>query len=348
MKLGEYKNRPIISGDNRRYKNELTEKMLVELLGGSNNNGSGEAEGGMKYYDCLFDFLSEEGEHQDWNLANVKFVNMNSGDVYIAPDGWNGVEWGDDNQFYKVAVAVPQGRRYYANGRWLDEKEMYLNTLYFDPDTHIEITEEEFYHIPEDETLNAFSQEEKKVLFDKLWALVERYGDKVINESIVCKSKWKSLNVNCNDGYEDVTINISTILGFDTNSERKAISFLVESENEDDHKKEWNIESDNEGYKLVWQYGHSEVDTTLPTAPKSVFYNTYEDRKLLHEWINSVSKGNSDADILPCNTFKIRFDNYSLVIRLIRGGEWSYIETIDGSPYRVEDSSSDYAIMYDD
>ena len=45
-KLGEYKNRPIVSGNNRRHKSELTEKQLVELLGGSNNNentgGNGE------------------------------------------------------------------------------------------------------------------------------------------------------------------------------------------------------------------------------------------------------------------------------------------------------------------
>jgi hypothetical protein len=37
-KLGEYKNRPIVSGDNKRYPHELTEKQLVELLGGSNTN----------------------------------------------------------------------------------------------------------------------------------------------------------------------------------------------------------------------------------------------------------------------------------------------------------------------
>lgn len=42
-KLGEYKNRPIVSGNNRRHKSELTEKQLVELLGG---NTGGDTPGG--------------------------------------------------------------------------------------------------------------------------------------------------------------------------------------------------------------------------------------------------------------------------------------------------------------
>lgn len=38
-KLGEYKNRPIVSGNNRNHKSELTEKQLVELLGGNTGGG---------------------------------------------------------------------------------------------------------------------------------------------------------------------------------------------------------------------------------------------------------------------------------------------------------------------
>lgn len=45
-KLGEYKNRPIVSGNNRNHKSELTEKQLVELLGGNMDSGGEENGGG--------------------------------------------------------------------------------------------------------------------------------------------------------------------------------------------------------------------------------------------------------------------------------------------------------------
>lgn len=142
---------------------------------GGGNSGGGSSSGGMKYYECLFDEANGEEGHSDWNLANVKYVDSNNGEVYIAPDGWNGVEWEDDAAFIKVAVAVPQGRKYYANGQWLDEKEMYLNTSYFDLDTHIEITEEEFYHIPEDAVFDVSKEEDRKALMDFLYPKSKRY-----------------------------------------------------------------------------------------------------------------------------------------------------------------------------
>ena len=99
---------------------------------------------------------------------------------------------------------------------------------------------------------------------------------------------------------------------------------------------------------------NTEYDPSLPIAPKQLFQDTYEDRKLLYEWITSVSKGGNDEDILPCNPFKISYwePDYYLVIVKIRGTNyddgWLYIETDQGSPYRVEGSDTDYAINYDD
>lgn len=67
-KLGEYKNRPIVSGDNKRYKHELTKKQLVELLGGSSVN-SPELEG---------DYYLAKPNGYYWKYVGPKTVSKDS------------------------------------------------------------------------------------------------------------------------------------------------------------------------------------------------------------------------------------------------------------------------------
>lgn len=58
------------------------------------------------------------------------------------------------------------------------------------------ITEEEFYHIPQDEVWSLNTQDDYKTAWDKLYPLVERYGADYINENKLSLAPWyKSLTI---------------------------------------------------------------------------------------------------------------------------------------------------------
>lgn len=108
-KLGEYKNRPIVSGNNRRHKSELTEKQLVELLGGSNNNGNGE--GGSQG--------SDTPSKPTWtghaDAEGLRAIGWTDEDIAYYQE--HGVNWNaEDDEYHKVSAYDKDA---YANNKYL-------------------------------------------------------------------------------------------------------------------------------------------------------------------------------------------------------------------------------------
>ena len=72
------------------------------------------------------------------------------------------------------------------------------------------ITEEEFYHIPQDEGWPLNTQEDYKAAWDKLYPLIERYGADYINENKLSLAPWyKSLTIGDNVVTELLSYRIS-------------------------------------------------------------------------------------------------------------------------------------------
>lgn len=156
--------------------------------------GSGVSGGGgskpsstIKYYDCLFD--SEEG-HGEYGLDNVKVIGE-SGATMIAPDAYINGE-----NYQRVAVAVDMGKKTYIDGEWVNIKDYLVEADGFNPDTHIEITEEEFYHIPEDAVFDVSKEEDRKALMNILYPLAKRYYENYGVTSLTFKPYiFKSLHL---------------------------------------------------------------------------------------------------------------------------------------------------------
>lgn len=184
--------------------------------------GGGSSKGGMKYYDCLFDeeIESSENIHGDYCVDNVKCIDFDTREVTIYPEAYNG---------QRVAVAVDlTNRKVYMDGQWMTYKDFLKLEEWdaFDPDTHIEITEEEFYHIPEDEVWmwTGRTYEENKVQFEKLMALCKRYGRKKIQSANLPLSPWfKSIDIETYDGYDSYYVHPQYLLDF---AETKSVAYI--------------------------------------------------------------------------------------------------------------------------
>ena len=129
-----------------------------------------------KYYDCLGDKKDDYGyiEHYTYLADNVKIIDSVTGNLMIAPEAY--IDSDEPNTI--VAVAYNMDKRVYADGKWIPLEEFIAEAEDMDFSSHTEITEEEFYHIPEDVVWNCNTNEGCKEAFEALWKLCERYDGK--------------------------------------------------------------------------------------------------------------------------------------------------------------------------
>ena len=140
-KIGEIYNKPIVIGN----KNEVT-KNEVHI---SNLNVQGEGGGSasnMKYYSCLPDYFLEE-EHEVSLVDSVKVMLEEDGSTIIAPESV--YNWGSFSPVVGAVAIDADNRRCYVDGEWITMKEYAQRFSGFNVDTHYEISEEEYYRIPD-------------------------------------------------------------------------------------------------------------------------------------------------------------------------------------------------------
>lgn len=138
-------------------------QVSVKVKGGSG------AKSNYKYYDCLMD-SEKDIEHNSHLADNMKVTDIVTGETVIGPEIW--IETG--NEVRVVAVAYDMSKKIYMDGEWMDIKDYVGHEV--DLSAHPEITEEEFYHIPEEEVWEWNTAEEGEVLYNKLMQLINRYG----------------------------------------------------------------------------------------------------------------------------------------------------------------------------
>ena len=105
-----------------------------------------ESKSAMKYYSCLPDYFLQE-VHEVTLVDSVKALLQEDGSTIIAPESV--YNWGSFSPIV-IAVAIDtENRRCYVDGEWITMKEYALRFDGFNTDTHYEITEEEYYRIPD-------------------------------------------------------------------------------------------------------------------------------------------------------------------------------------------------------
>lgn len=173
----------------------------LNCIGERKAKGNKRGTGGMQYFDCLADFLLGR-EHDSYLASYVKLGDFATGDVVIAPEAYI-----DSETALYIATAFDlSDKRIYRDGFWVDTKRFYEEAEGFDFNTHPQISEKEFYHIPKRETVLLKNEKDIESLFEKFYALFKRYNFEVLELPLTA---WaRSLYVNCegvgNASSEDV------------------------------------------------------------------------------------------------------------------------------------------------
>lgn len=183
---------------NTTHLNTIGEKVIVK---GGGSSGGGKSN--YKYYDCLFEEPNENGEdpHGRYIVDNTKTYNFDTGEITIAPEAYSKL----------IAVAVDTSKRIYFENRWVSVKDFLMMIDGFYMDAHTEITEEEFFHIPEDKVFDVSTAEGRKEAYETLFPLVSRYYP---DKSSVPTYPWfKSLSLSIGDDNGDRKIDVINYYG---------------------------------------------------------------------------------------------------------------------------------------
>lgn len=167
---------------NKTFLNTIGEKVIVK------GGGSGGGKSGMKYYDNLV-FPSPVVE-----LASIgKFFNGDTLELeLIGPMVFPPGVFPPEQQPIPFAFGVDLSQKMYFEGQMTTIAQMIEGAP-----LGAEITEEEFYHIPEDKVFDVSTAEGRKEAYETLFPLVSRYYP---DESSVPTKPWfKSLTLSTGD-----------------------------------------------------------------------------------------------------------------------------------------------------
>lgn len=219
-----------------------------EIKNGGNSGGGSASK--WKYYDCLGDEKDESGyiSHGTWMADNVKVMDSVTGNLMIAPEAY--IDSDEPNTI--VAVAYDMNKRVYVDGKWVPFEELITAWEGIDFSAHPEITEEEFYNIPNEVVWEWHTAEEGEVYYNKLKELIDRYGAENVEQNGLSIIPWfKSLTLidSSPNAYGDVTkteVSVNSIRY--TNDKQVWGTGVAEAINFD----EW---GDYSFFKLNWEDG---------------------------------------------------------------------------------------------
>lgn len=162
---------------NTTHLNTIGEKVIVK------GGGSGGGKSGMKYYDN-FDLNSPVVE-----LASIgKFFNGDTLELeLIGP-----MVFPPAQQHLPFAFGVDLSQKMYYEGQMTT-----IAQLIEGRPLGVEITEEEFYHIPEDKVFDVSTAEGRKEAYETLFPLVSRYYPEMF--SIITQPWFKSITLSTGD-----------------------------------------------------------------------------------------------------------------------------------------------------
>lgn len=162
---------------NKVFLNTIGEKVIVK------GGGSGGGKSGMKYYD-IYELNTPVVE-----LASIgKLFNGDTLELeLIGP-----MAFPPGQQYIPFAFGVDLSQKMYFNGQMTTIAEMIEGMS-----LGVEITEEEFYHIPEDKVFDVSTAEGRKEAYETLFPLVSRYYPDM--NSIITQPWFKSLTFSTGD-----------------------------------------------------------------------------------------------------------------------------------------------------
>lgn len=252
----------------------------------SGGNSGGGTASKWKYYDCLGDEKDESGyiSHGTWMADNVKVIDSVTGNLMIAPEAY--IDSDEPNTI--VAVAYDMNKRVYVDGKWVPFEELITAWEEIDLSIHPEITEEEFYHIPEEEIWHInYDQQSRIEAFNKLFNLALRYKiDRIPLYPFYKRLTWEDC-----DEWDCFNIVYVAIQQHINAPNRKALFLISEDSYCSYIVMRDNVVSDIEGLGPIdtanIQINNADYDATY-----------YEDRKALWKFVSSFNLGVDEDKVL--------------------------------------------------
>lgn len=162
---------------NKTFLNTIGEKVIVK------GGGSGGGKSGMKYFDNLAFPSLVVGLASIGKLVNGDTLELELIGPMAFPPG---------QQYIPIAFGVDLSQKMYSEGEMTTIAEMIEGVP-----LGVEITEEEFYHIPEDKVFDVSTAEGRKEAYETLFPLVSRYYPYL--DSLPTKPWFKSLTLSTGD-----------------------------------------------------------------------------------------------------------------------------------------------------
>lgn len=185
--------------------NGVKDVIIERGSGGNSGGGSGS---NYKYYDCSKDTTNEYGElpHGIYLADSIKIMKIETGEIMITPEAYF-----DDGESQVLAIAYDMSKRIYIDGEWVDIKTFLEAQERFDFLAHQEITEEEFYRVPEDVVIHFRD-------YDKLAEVYETIAKNVFakmpEDSVPVVSYWydaPSLDIPMMEcGYKSISVVVNS------------------------------------------------------------------------------------------------------------------------------------------
>lgn len=175
---------------NTTFLNTIGEKVIVK------GGGSGGGKSGMKYYDNLAFSpvveLASIGKLFDGDTLELALI----GPMAFPPG----------QSYIPLAFGVDLSQKMYYEGQMTTIAEMIEGRP-----LGVEITEEEFYHIPEDKVFDVSTAEGRKEAYETLFPLVSRYYPDI--DSVPTQPWFKSLALSIGDDNGDRKIDVINYYG---------------------------------------------------------------------------------------------------------------------------------------
>ena len=100
-----------------------------------------------------------------------------------------------------IAFAIDMNKKCILNNTEMSMRDFIADFLGVNLDSYVEISEEEFYHIPQDVHWDCTTEQGIKEIFDNLYPIVQRYGVEYLQDSgIHLESWWHNVYITTAEG----------------------------------------------------------------------------------------------------------------------------------------------------
>ena len=167
-------------------------------IGGANSGSGGGGTCNYKYYSCAAEDAVDSLDIYQFGIAKYK---DGEGNILLGPSAFSG-------EGVSLAFAIDSNLRCVLNDVEMSICDFIKEHYGVNLNSYVEITKDEFFHIPQDVHWDCTTEQGIKEIFDNLYPIVQRYGVEYLqNSGIFLESWWRNVYITTAEGeyrYHDI------------------------------------------------------------------------------------------------------------------------------------------------